>query len=246
MSLEKTYFEIKTKFENKLKIEPFCIVKSVNDHRNFWKPKKVKTLLMAESHVYTTIEEYNHTLQYKAFPELYGCPPNYVKLVYCLGYGEREFSRVNSKSRTPDYWKIFTSCVHQNYNSEFRKILLGKTKNQNQRIHNKISLLEKLKEEGIWLVDTSLVAVNETVKLTEKIRREILNISWEHHISKVIRETQPKKIIVIGTRVSKTLKDELDKIKIPYKEQKQPQGIRTKDGLKKSFEKYYQYCNSEE
>jgi len=245
MSLEKTYFQIKTKFENKLKIEPFSVVKSVNEHRNFWKPKRVRILLMAESHVYTPIEEYNHTLQYSAFPELYGCPPNYVKLVYCLGYGEREFSRVNSKSGTPDYWKIFTSCVHQNYNSEFSKILLTETKNQNQRLQNKISLLEKLKKEEIWLVDASIVAVNKTVKLTEKIRREILNISWKHYISKVIRETQPKKIIVIGRRVSKTLKDELDKINIPYEKQNQPQGIRTKEGFKKSFEKYYQYCNSE-
>ena len=238
MSLEKVYFEINSKFSD-FDLEPFHIVKSVSEHRFFWKPEKVRILLLAESHVYTSITEYDHNMRYDGIPELIGCPKNYVKLVYCLGYGERNFSGVNSKSGTPDFWKIFTSCVHKNFRSEFKKILLGKTQNQNQRLQNKISLLETLKEKGIWLVDASIVAVNDTVKPTQKIKRVILRISWEYHISKVIREIQPKKIIVIG-------KDELDKINIPYEVQYQPQGIRKKDLLKKTYENYYEYCNGEE
>jgi len=245
MSLEKAHFDIKTKFENVLEIEPFCIVKSVNDHRNFWKPEKVKVLLLAESHVYTSITEHDHIMQYDDFQELVGCPTNYVKLVYCLGYGEKEFSKVNSKSGTPPFWKIFTSCVHQNFHSEKEKILLGKTKNQNRRLRNKISILEKLKEKGIWLVDASIVAVNDTVKPPLKIKRMILKISWEHHISKVICETQPEKIIVIGKGVSEDLKVELNelknKINIPVIIQHQPQSRSLPEGY---YEKYYELCNS--
>jgi len=242
-SLEKAYFEIKTKFSN-FEIEPFCIVKSVSDHRYFWKPEKVRILLLAESHVYTYIEEYNKTMQYDDFPELDGCPTNYVKLVYCLGYGEKGFSKVNSKAGTPPFWKIFTSCIHQNYHSEFKKILLGKTKNQNQRLRNKIALLKKLKERGIWLVDASIVAINETSKLSPKIKDEILKISWKQHISKVITDSHPEKIIVIGVNVSKILKNELDEIGIPYDVQYQPQGIRDPELGKITFENYYKWCNS--
>jgi len=245
MSLEKAYFDIKTKFENFLEIEPFCIVKSVNDHRNFWKPNKVKVLLLAESHVYTSITEYDNIMRYDGLAELIGCPTNYVRLVYCLGYGEKDLVKLTANSGTPQYWKIFAACINQNFYSEVEKILISKTTNFNQRLHNKISLLEKLKEKGIWLVDASIVALyNDTIKPPPKIMTDVLRVSWEQHVSKVIHEAKPKKIVVIGKGVSKDLEDELDKINVPNEVLNQPQGIRSKDLMKKTFEKYYEYCNS--
>ena len=245
MSLEKTYFDIKTKFENFLEIEPLCIVKSVSDHRNFWKSNKVKVLLLAESHVYTSITEYDNTMQYDRFPKLIACPANYVKLVYCLGYGEKYLVRLNGNTGTPQFWKIFASCVNQNFYSESEKILLSKTPNFYQRLNNKISLLEKLKEKGIWLVDVSIVALyNNNIKPSPKIMKEIIEISWEQHISKVIHEIKPEKIIVIGKGVSKILEDELNKINIPFHVQPQPQARLSKKDIEKTFEKYYELCNS--
>lgn len=243
MSLEKAYLDIKTKFGDILEIEPFCIVKSVDDHRNFWKPEKVRILLLAESHVYTPMTEYNHVMRYDRFPELNGCPKNYVKLVYCLGYGERNFSGVNSKSGTPPFWKIFVSCTQENFNSEFKKILLGKTKNQNQRLRNKICLLESLKEKGIWLLDASIVAINDTFKPSPKIKKEILKISWEQYISKVIKEIQPEKIMVVGKGVSNDLEEELKKTRIDIGEQPQPNSYLSTEKRVKIFEKYYKFCN---
>jgi len=100
-------------------------------------------------------------------------------------------------------------------------------------------------QKDIWLVDASIVALyNDTIKPTPKIMKEITKVSWEQHVSKVIRETKPKKIVVIGKGVSKALKDELDKINVPNEALNQPQGIRSKDLMKKTFEKYYEYCNS--
>lgn len=244
MSLEKAYFDIKTKFENVLELEPFDIVKSVDDHRNFWKPKKVKVLLLAESHVYTSVSKYDNLMRYDDFPKLIGCPTNYVKLVYCLGYGERKLVNLPDRG-TPQFWKIFAACINQNFSSESKKILISSTPNFHLRLHNKISLLEKLNDRGIWLVDASIVALyNNADKPFQKIMKEIMEISWEHHVSKVIHEVKPAKIIVIGVGVSNILEDKLNKINIPFHVQPQPQGIRTKKGQEETFQKYYELCNT--
>lgn len=244
MSLEKAYFDIKTKFENVLELEPFDIVKSVDDHRNFWKPKKVKVLLLAESHVHTSVPKYDNLMRYDDFPELIGCPTNYVKLVYCLGYGERKLVNLPDRG-TPQFWKIFAACINQNFSSESKKILISSTPNFHLRLHNKISLLEKLKERGIWLVDASIVSLyNNADKPFQKVMKEIMEISWEHHVSKVIHEVKPAKIIVIGVGVSNILEDKLNKINIPFHVQPQPQGIRTKKGQEETFQKYYELCNT--
>jgi len=244
MSLEKAYFNIKTKFKNVLELEPFDIVKSVDDHRNFWKPKKVKVLLLAESHVYTSVSKYDNLIRYDDFPELIGCPSNYVKLVYCLGYGERKLVNLPDRG-TPQFWKIFAACINQNFSSASKKILISSTPNFHLRLHNKISLLEKLNEKGIWLVDASIVALyNNADKPFQKVMKEIMEISWEHHVSKVIHEVKPAKIIVIGVGVSNILEDKLNKINIPFHVQPQPQGIRTKKGQEETFQKYYELCNT--
>jgi len=221
------------------------IVKSVNDHRNFWKPNKVKVLLLAESHVYTSITEYDNIMQYDGLAELIGCPTNYVRLVYCLGYGEKDLVKLTANSGTPQFWKIFAACVNQNFYSEVGKILISKTPNFNQRLHNKISLLEKLKEKGIWLVDASIVALyNDTIKPPPKIMTDVLRISWEQHVSKVIHEAKPDKIIVIGKGVSKDLEDELKKTNIHVDVQLQPNARLSKKEIEKTHERYYELCNS--
>jgi len=246
MSLEKAYLDIKTKFENILELEPFDVVKSVDNHRNFWRPERVKVLLLAESHVYTTITKHNNIMRYDGFPELIGCPSNYVKLVYCLGYGERKLVNLPDRG-TPQFWKIFASCVNQNFDSEFKKIRISDTPNFHQRLRNKISILEKLKEQGIWLVDASIVALyNDNIKPLEKIMEKIIKISWKQHVSKIIYEIKPDMIIVIGKGVSKILEDELNKINIPFHVQPQPNARLSKKDIEKTFVKYYELCNSSE
>ena len=55
-------------------IESFEIVNTVHDYRLFWKPKKVKTVLLAESHVYTSNSDYGSYLN-----------PSYLKLPASAG-----------------------------------------------------------------------------------------------------------------------------------------------------------------
>ncbi len=157
---------------------------------------------------------------------------------------KKELVKIPINRGTPHYWKIFVSCVNQNFNSEFGKILISKTPYFNQRLHNKISLLEKLKEKGIWLVDASIVALyNNNIKPSPKIMTGVLRISWEQHVSKVIHETKPDKIIVIGKGVSKDLEDELKKTNIHVYVQPQPNAFLSKKEIGKTHERYYELCN---
>jgi len=244
VSLEKTYSEIKASIGNRLEFESFKVVKSVDEHRNFWKPEKVKVLLLAESHVFTRDSEHDSFMQYDRFSELEECPTKYVKLVYCLGYGEKNMVKVPVNRGTPQFWKIFVSCVNQNFISEGEKILLSKTPNYHERMSNKISILGQLKEKGIWLVDASIVALyNDSKKPISGIMESVIKISWKHYISKIIQEVNPEKIIVIGKGVHKILENHLRMIDIPIYVQSQPQGIRTKVGIKNAFETYYKLCN---
>jgi len=244
MSLEKTYSEIKESIGNRLEFESFKVVKSVDDHRNFWKPEKVKVLLLAESHVFTRDSEHDNIMRYDDFVELKECPAGYVKLVYCLGYGEKEMVKIPVNRGTPQFWKIFVSCLNQDSDSEGKKILLSQTLNFHQRIHNKISVLEQLKEKGIWLVDASIIALyNDTRKPDPEMMEKIIKISWKNYVSKVIQDANPDKIIVIGKGVYKSLERELRQTNIPIHVQSQPQGIRTKSGIAEAFKKYYKLCN---
>ncbi len=244
MSLERTYSEIKESIKSRLEFESFKVVKSVDDHRNFWKPYKIKVLLLAESHVFTRDSENNKPMRYYGFPELRECPTGYVKLVYCLGYGEKDIVNVPTNRGTPQFWKIFVSCLNQNFGSEGKKILLSQTPEFLQRIRNKISVLEQLKEKGVWLVDASIVALyNDTRKPDPDMMERIIKISWKSYVSKLIQDANPEKIIVIGKGVHKILERELRQTNIPIHVQSQPQGIRTKAGITEAFEKYYELCN---
>jgi len=74
--------------------------------------------------------------------------------------------------------------------------------------------------------------------------KEITKISWEHHVSKVIHEAKPDKIIIIGICVSKDLEDELKKINIDPYVQPQPNSFLSTKEIEKTHERYYELCNS--
>ena len=141
-------------------IESFEIVNTVHDYRLFWKPKKVKTVLLAESHVYTSNSDYGSYLN-PSYLKLPRYPNKYVRFVYCLGHGENAILNLNipKNSGTPEFWKIFYSCCNKiNSREDFKSILKSKTE-FDIRIKNKIKLLNSLKDRGVWLLDASILAL---------------------------------------------------------------------------------------
>jgi len=246
MSIENAYSIIKDKFGNKLDLEPFPIIESVDKHRKFWKPKKVRVLLLAESHVYTLFNEYDTCLNYDGFSQLDGCPTNYVRLVYCLGYGENNLIRLDNNKGTPPYWKIFASCLYGNNKTEFAKLQSTKTPNFKQRLKNKMLLLEKLKENGIWLLDASIVALYKKgrIKPTPKTMHDVISTCWDLYVFHMINEMNPEKIIVVGNDVLKPLTLKLNKMNIDFDFQKQPNAYMKKEEIPEYFNRFHELCKN--
>jgi hypothetical protein len=89
-------------------IEPLQVAELVEAHRWAWKPERPRLVLIAESHVFTTLVETMATYQN---PEgAHNAPSNFVRLVYCLGYGESLLCP-QFKGGTPQYWRIFGNLV---------------------------------------------------------------------------------------------------------------------------------------
>ncbi len=273
--LKETYDRIKEDPDTDLQLEPPEIIKAVDEHRRFWKPEKVKTLLLAESHVFTKIEDYKSLDYSKLDPNdescLKYCPKSMVRFVYCLGYGENGLieGKITKNSGTWQFWKIFVACTSEDKkfeNFEFSKILKSKTKNLQKRIKNKLEVLKKLREKGIWLLDASIVGLynnksnskkekSTSNKPTPKTIGNIIEICWGNYISKVIETEKPKFMIIIGKGVEKRLKDCITKntpkggsiqvrgLKIPCEIIPQPQARLTKEEIKSNFERYQKLCN---
>jgi len=109
----------------------------------------VKTLLLAESHVFTSHADRAIALPW--IPELPAYPTDYAKFVYCLGYGERQLTGDPAHPRrdgTPQFWKIFFSCVNEVCsNEDFRPVQA--ITSYRRRLSNKIRLLQQLQSHGI-------------------------------------------------------------------------------------------------
>ena len=115
--LHATYDAIK-KLSMSFQVEPLEIVKQVHQYRRYWKPDTVKTLLLAESHVFTSAESFAQRHKCDIFDDLAGYPKEYVRFVYCLSYGDSD-SMLNPlpgrNSGTPQFWKLFNETVTDDF-----------------------------------------------------------------------------------------------------------------------------------
>jgi hypothetical protein len=135
-------------------IEPIDVWRRVEDHRAYWRPERVRLILLAESHVRTSQQELERRLSVQAGMPA-GLPTGFVRLVYSLGYGEDEaLDRPVGRPRndgTWQFWKIFYSCVNPvRSNSDFAPVLKGGTRALQTRLANKIDVLRQLKARGVW------------------------------------------------------------------------------------------------
>ncbi len=195
----------------------------------------MKVVLLAESHVHTSKEDF---LKWS-----YGKNPTYgghlVRFVYCLGYGE-SLVKIPSNPGTSQFWKILYSCVNDVSDKQgFAPILKSMTRNRDQRLRNKIHLLAKLKDAGIWLVDASIIGINEE---SPDLKKRVLLRSWEMYTGPLVRELSPRLIIVIGKGVEKTLRSRIDDLGIPHEVIPQPQGWR-KPGYSRFYRRCYDLCS---
>jgi hypothetical protein len=190
--------------------EPYESVELVERYRRYWKPDNVRIILLAESHVFTT--DSDRLIELPQIENLPGYPKEYAKFVYCLAYGERNLTgnRLHPKrDGTPQFWEVFYSCnKHVTDRNDFKPIL--KSTEYEQRLQNKIELLLSLKQNGIWLVDASIVALyNDGGK---RPLQAVIRTFWDGYTADVVREANPEHIICIGKDVARILESDLGEL----------------------------------
>lgn len=80
-----------------------------------------------------------------------------------------------------------------------------------QRIANKIKILKQLKEQGIWLVDASIVGLYKDGKKISNMF-EALEESWQSYTRDVVISTKPDHVICIGKGVARVVEADLRKL----------------------------------
>lgn len=202
---------------NSGEIEAVEVAEMVEAHRWAWKPKRVRLLLMAESHVYTATEEL--AFDYGGahyFPRDLNAPSRYVRLIYCLGYGERLLAPAFNGG-TPQFWGIFGDlCGTQPKHS------IGAPRHE--RLAEKLRTLHLLAERGVWLADASFHGVSRRngARLDGKTAGLLQRQWWANYGRSIVERERPERIVAIGKGVYSSMKDYVQFDRWIY----QPQGVR--------------------
>lgn len=248
MSIEKTYEIIQRSIHSNTRIDSLEVAKQVEEYRQFWKPDRTNVALLAESHVYTDEQDYtikcDEFILHKIIPNY---PPRFVRFVYCLGYGENGLLKAVRTDRkntgTPQYWKIFSSCVAENErNLGFSRVLKTGTPSLLLRLQNKVEVLRKMKRRGIWLLDASIVGLYGSGKKNPTIIERIIEICWKNYVANIIQETSPRHTIVIGEGVDSILGPMLQRVNVPFTVIPQPQARGTSQWQLGNYRQYQRIC----
>lgn len=220
-------------------LEPATVLAAVAAHRDYWKPHEVRVLLLAESHVLTHGRELAATVDLAPCGHA-GAPSEFVRLVYCLGYGEKALvPRVSPNQGSPQFWKLFAACVGD---LQGERVLKGFESNTERRVQNKVALLEELKARGVWLLDASPVALYRSgggkPKATEV--SSALEAAWSVYASGIVQALQPRVVMVIGKMVHDALEERVrqivrtqDALQWMYQPQAHVSAAEHADGLKR-------------
>ena len=210
--------------------ECFHSVEIADSYYNFFKPDKVKVVLLAESHAFTSEYHANNGPMVDLdilSKEEYDGPRAFNAIVYCLTYGEAKLDDNAPNDGTPQFWKFLACCAGYGVDSGGR-VLKKDIKDRAARIRSKLGVLLRLKELGIWLLDTSIIGwyihqldrfnitelshdlhKKQRLKPPSNMKRDTLITSWEmytkHVVRKVFEAGDLKKLITIGSDVKNML-----------------------------------------
>jgi hypothetical protein len=150
-----------------------------------------------------------------------GIPTEFVRFVYCLGYGEKKLvdGPVKTNWGTPQFWKIFATCADEN-----QKWKKQGERNLQNRIKAKLAILELMRARGVWLLDASPFAVYSPAgssresnargrsRLDDAAVHKLPLITWEEFAAQVIREAAPRAVMFIGKTLNDTLEVRLRQV----------------------------------
>jgi hypothetical protein len=182
-------------------VESFGVVQEIERLRSAWKPDRTRVILLAESHVWTDIDEIQTRVTQPDHSET-----SFARFVYCLGYGEPDLlsRRIKPNVGTPQYWRLLHDTIFEPTPTSHLRVMKSGEKDRAQRVLNKFELLRNMREGGIWLVDTSVCAlVREGKRLvTGDAYISVIKACWDLHVREVLTACAPAAVLIVGKGVS--------------------------------------------
>ena len=131
-----------------------------------------------------------------------GVPELYVRMVYCLGYGERDLvdGPVRSNFGTPQFWKLLAAAVDPALSPQ---VVERTQPDLIVRVQTKLRVLETLKARGVWLLDASPVALYAASQPKPRTAalEQALDLAWPVYTREAIREAAPRAVMIVGKMV---------------------------------------------
>jgi len=182
-------------------MESAAVLKAVEAHRAYWRPKEVRLLVLSESHVWTREVELAASVPLAVFGHP-GAPSEYVRLLYCLGYGERDLvqGRVMGNFGTPQFWKLLTTGIDPALEA---RVVERTEPDFLTRMAAKLKVLEALKARGVWLMDACPVALYAASQPKPRVAdlAIALEIAWPAYTREAIRAAAPRAVMIVGKMV---------------------------------------------
>jgi hypothetical protein len=181
--------------------ESAAVLAAVAAHRAYWRPAKVRLLILSESHVWTREAELAATVPLGVFGHEHA-PQSFARLVYCLGYGERDLvqGRVQGNFGSPQFWKLLAAGLDPGLGS----LVVERTEpDLLMRIAAKLQLLEGLKARGVWLLDACPVALYAASQPKPRmaVLAQAMELAWAAYTREAIRAAAPRAVMIVGKMV---------------------------------------------
>ena len=197
--------EIRVRFAERLKLpwgmESAAVMKAVMAHRAYWRPNDVRLLVLSESHVFTRETELAARVPLAVFGHEHA-PESFVRLVYCLGYGERDLVQgpVRGNVGTAQFWKLLTAGIDP---ALCAQVVERTQSDLLPRLAAKFSVLEALKARGVWLLDACPVALYAASQPKPKmaVLAQALELAWTAYTREAILDAAPRAVMIVGKMV---------------------------------------------
>lgn len=177
------------------------VIAAVAAHRAYWRPPEVRVLVLSESHVMTREAELAASVPMAVFGHE-GAPEPFVRLLYCLGYGERDLvhGRVHPNWGTPQFWKLLAAAVDP---AVVPQVVERTQPDFIVRVQTKLRVLEELKARGVWLLDACPVALYAASQPKPRmaVLEQAMELAWAAYTREAIREVAPHSVMIVGKMV---------------------------------------------
>jgi hypothetical protein len=177
----------------------------VEGWRAAWRPREIKALLVAESHVAQLDGDDRVSVRTDAALNVQRALPGvYVRLIYCLGYGNDAVCYPRAPANndgTRDFWEIFERVATTGKRHAGQPLPLDQTQRQ-------VAILERLADRGIWLEDASPIGLylpGAGCLADSSTDDVIAQEGWSGYVWPKFAADPPKHIWVIGRTVRRAL-----------------------------------------